>query len=138
MYSKEYIGRQSNIVAWYFSLDLYYNIVIMIDTTNLASKPLQDLLRDKTWLMDYMKRIATKIGIDVSTGKWMYKFRTTKINDYVLPPDFPDKLWKLLEILDIYIECKKAWASVSSTTQENLLFCEFKALEKKVLEHNKK
>ena len=88
--------------------------------------------------MDYMKRIATKVGIDVSTGKWMYKFRTTKINDYVLPPDFPDKLGKLLEILDIYIECKKAWAPVSSTTQENLLFCEFKALEKKVLEHNKK
>jgi hypothetical protein len=42
-----------------------------------------------------------------------------------------------LEILDIYIECKKCWAPVSSTTQENLLFCEFKALEKKVLERNK-
>ena len=79
----------------------------MIDTTNLAGKPLQDLLRDKAWLMDYMKRVATKIGIDVSTGKWMYKFRTTKINDYVLPPDWPDKLGKLLDILDIYIECKK-------------------------------
>lgn len=110
----------------------------MIDTTKLAEKPLQDLLRDKVWLMDYMKRIATKVGIDVSTGKRMFKFRTTKINDYILPPDFPDKLWKLLEIIDIYIECKKAWASVSSTTQENLLFCEFKALEKKVLERNKK
>ena len=110
----------------------------MIDTTNLASKPLQDLLRDKVNLINLMKRIATKVGIDVSTGKWMYKFRTTKINDYVLPPDFPDKLWKLLEILDIYIECKKCWAPVSSTTQENLLFCEFKALEKKVLERNKK
>lgn len=110
----------------------------MIDTTNLAGKPLQDLLRDKVWLMDYMKRIATKVGIDVSTGKRMFKFRTTKINDYVLPPDFPDKLWKLLEIIDIYIECKKAWAPVSSTTQENLLFCEFKALEKKFLERNKK
>lgn len=85
-----------------------------------------------------MKRIATKVWIDVATGKRMYKFRTTKINDYVLPPDFPDKLWKLLDILDIYIECKKAWAPVSSTTQENLLFCEFKALEKKVLERNKK
>ena len=101
----------------------------MIDTTNLSGKPLQDLLRDKVWLMDYMKRIATKVGIDVSSGKWMYKFRTTKINDYVLPPDFPDKLWKLLEILDIYITCKQCWAPVSATTQENLLFCEFKALE---------
>lgn len=110
----------------------------MIDTTKLADKPLQDLLRDKVWLMDYMKRIATKVGIDVSTGKRMFKFRTTKINDYTLPPDFPDKLWKLLEIIDIYIECKKAWAPVSSTTQENLLFCEFKALEKKFLERNKK
>lgn len=110
----------------------------MIDTTKLADKPLQDLLRDKVWLMDYMKRIATKVGIDVSTGKRMFKFRTTKINDYVLPPDFPDKLGKLLEIIDIYIECKKAWAPVSSTTQENLLFCEFKALEKKFLERNKK
>lgn len=110
----------------------------MIDTTKLADKPLQDLLRDKVWLMDYMKRIATKVGIDVSTGKRMFKFRTTKINDYILPPDFPDKLGKLLEIIDIYIECKKAWAPVSSTTQENLLFCEFKALEKKFLERNKK
>lgn len=110
----------------------------MIDTTNLASKPLQDLLRDKVNLINLMKRIATKVGIDVSTGKWMYKFRTTKVNDYVLPPDYPDKLGKLLEILDIYIECKKCWAPVSSTTQENLLFCEFKALEKKVLERNKK
>ena len=110
----------------------------MIDTTNLASKPLQDLLRDKVNLINLMKRIATKVGIDVSTGKWMYKFRTTKVNDYVLPPDYPDKLGKLLEILDIYIECKKCWASVSRTTQENLLFCEFKALEKKVLERNKK
>ena len=110
----------------------------MIDTTNLASKPLQDLLRDKSWLMDYMKRVATKIGIDVTSGKRMYKFRTSKVNDYVLPPDWPDKLGKLLDILDIYIECKKYWAPVSSTTQENLLFCEFKALEKKVLERNKK
>ena len=110
----------------------------MIDTTNLASKPLQDLLRDKVNLINLMKRIATKVGIDVSTGKWMYKFRTTKVNDYVLPQDYPDKLGKLLEILDIYIECKKCWAPVSSTTQENLLFCEFKALEKKVLERNKK
>ena len=110
----------------------------MIDTANLASKPLQDLLRDKVNLINLMKRIATKVGIDVSTGKWMYKFRTTKVNDYVLPPDYPDKLGKLLEILDIYIECKKCWAPVSSTTQENLLFCEFKALEKKVLERNKK
>jgi len=110
----------------------------MIDTDKLASKPLQDLLRDKTWLLDYAKRIATKIGIDVSNGRRMYKFRTTKINDYVLPPDFPDKIGKLLDILDIYIECKKYWAPVSSTTQENLLFCEFKALEKKVLERNKK
>lgn len=63
----------------------------MINTTNLDRKPLQDLLRDKVWLMDYMKRIATKLGIDVSTGKWMYKFRCTKIKDPNLPPDFPDK-----------------------------------------------
>ncbi len=111
----------------------------MIDTTKLADKPLQDLLRDKVWLMDYMKRIATKLNIDVSTGKWMYKFRTTKLdNHYIFPPDYPDKLGRLLEILDIYITCKQAWAPVSSTTQENLLFCEFKALEKKVLEHNQK
>lgn len=108
----------------------------MIDTSKLADKPLQDLLRDKVWLLDNMKRIASKLWIDVSTGKWMYKFRTTKLTHNVFPPDYPDKLWRLLEILDIYIECKKCWAPVSSTTQENLLFCEFKALEKKVLEHS--
>lgn len=110
----------------------------MIDTTKLADKPLQDLLRDKVWLMDYMKRVATRLWIDVTTGKWMYKFRTTKIKDELLPPDFPDKCGKLLEIIDIYITCKQYWHPVSPTTSENLLFCEFKALEKKFLEHNKK
>lgn len=132
-----YVNTHNSL--FYFLLDLYNNIIIMIDTTNLASKPLQDLLRDRTWLLDYAKRLANKLGIDVWTGKWMYKFRTSEIKwHYVFPPDFPDKIGKLLDVLDIYIECKKAWAPVSSTTQENLLFCEFKALEKKVLEHNKK
>jgi len=112
-------------------------IIKMIDTTKLAEKPLQDLLRDKVWLLDYMKRVATRLHIDVSTGKWMYKFRTTKIKDELLPPDFPDKCGRLLEILDIYITCKQCWCSVSPTTSENLLFCEFKALERKYAEHHK-
>lgn len=116
---------------------LYYNIIAMIDTTKLADKPLQDLLRDKVWLLDYMKRVANKLWIDVSTWKRMYKFRSTKVKDEILPPDFPDKCGKLLDILDIYIVCKQYWHPVSATTSENLLFCEFKALEKRFLEHNR-
>lgn len=109
----------------------------MIDTTKLAEKPLQDLLRDKVWLINYMKRVATKLWIDVSTGKRMYKFRSTKIKDEILPPDFPDKCGKLLEVLDIYITCKQCWCAVNATTSEQLLFCEFKALEKKYLKYKK-
>jgi hypothetical protein len=109
----------------------------MISVVNLDKKPLQDLLRDKVWLMDYMKRIATKLWIDVWSGKWMYKFRTAKVNDKILPQNFPDMCWKLLEIIDIYITCKQYWHPVNATTQETLLFCEFKALEKKVLESKK-
>ena len=108
----------------------------MINTKDLSKKPLQDLLRDKVWLMDYMKRIATKIGIDVTTGKWMYKFRSTELKDPVLPKDFPNKCGKLLEILDIYITCKEYNQPVQSTTLEEMLFCEFRALEKKYLEKN--
>lgn len=104
----------------------------MINTKDLSKKPLQDLLRDKVWLMDYMKRIATKIGIDVSSGKWMYKFRSTELKHNVLPKDFPDKCGRLLEILDIYITCKEYNQPVQSTTSEEMLFCEFRALEKKV------
>lgn len=109
----------------------------MINTKDLAKKPLQDLLRDKVWLMDYMKRIATKLDIDVSTGKWMYRFRTTELKDKVLPKDFPDKCGRLLEILDIYITCKEYNQPVQSTTLEEMLFCEFRALEKKYLDSNK-
>lgn len=109
----------------------------MINVTNLDRKPLQDLLRDKVWLMDYMKRIATKLGIDVWSGKRMFKFRTTKLKDSVLPENFPDMCWRLLEILDIYITCKQCWANVNATTAETLLFCEFKALEKKYLASKK-
>ena len=109
----------------------------MINTKDLSKKPLQDLLRDKVWLMDYMKRIATKVGIDVTTGKWMYKFRSTKLKDSTLPEDFPDKCGRLLEILDIYITCKEYNQPVQSTTLEEMLFCEFRALEKKYLEKNK-
>ena len=109
----------------------------MINTKDLSKKPLQDLLRDKVWLMDYMKRIATKIGIDVTTGKWMYKFRSTELKDKVLPKNFPDRCGKLLEILDIYITCKKYGHPVKSTTSEEMLFTEFRALEKKYLESKK-
>lgn len=107
----------------------------MIDTTNLANKPLQDLLRDQINHTNLMRRVATKLGIDVS-GKRVHKFRSIKIKDDIMPPDYPEKLCRLQEILWLYIDCKKCWAPVSSTTQENLLFCEFKALEKKLLEHN--
>jgi len=109
----------------------------MINTKDLSKKPLQDLLRDKVWLINYMKRIATKLDIDVSSGKRMYRFRTTKLKDSVLPTDFPDKCGKLLEILDIYITCKQYNQPVQSTTTEEMLFCEFRALEKKYLEKNK-
>lgn len=103
-----------------------------IDVTNLASKPLQDLLRDKTDLIKYMKRMAKYLNIN-TWGKRMDTLRSTNFVHPKYPNDYPEKCWRLLDVLEIYIECKKYWAPVQSTTQENLLFCEFKAIEKKIL-----
>ena len=50
----------------------------MINTINLSNKPLQDLLRDKVWLIDYMKQLAKHFNINID-GKWLNKFAAYKI-----------------------------------------------------------
>lgn len=108
----------------------------MINTKDLHKKSLQDLLTDEDWLMDYMMDIATRLGIDIS-NKRMYKFRSTKIKDGRLPPDFPNKLFKLFKIVTRYITCKKYNHPIQPTTQDELLCCEFRALQKKILDEKK-
>lgn len=89
-----------------------------------------------------MKKVATSIWIDVWSGKWMYKFETAKLPqtfvDKWFPENYPERLVRLLEVLDIYIECRKYNAPVQETEIEKLLFAEFRALEKKLLDNNRK
>ena len=114
----------------------------MIDTKNLASKPLQNLLRDKIRLLNNMKDVATSIWIDVWSGKWMFKFEHTKLPqtfvDKWFPENYPERLCRLFEVLDLYIECRKYNAPVQETPVEQCLFAEFRALEKKLLDNNNK
>jgi hypothetical protein len=46
-------------------------------------------------------------------------------------------LTHLLDILDIYIECKKCWAAVSSTTEETMFLWQIRAIEQSYLSYKK-
>jgi hypothetical protein len=46
-------------------------------------------------------------------------------------------LTHLLDILDIYIECKKCWAAVNMTTEETMFLWQIRAIEKSYLSYKK-
>lgn len=90
-----------------------------------------------------MKDVATSIWIDVSCGKWMYKFEHTKMPqryiDKWFPENYPERLCRLFEVLvEVYIECRKYNAPIQESPVEQCLFAEFRALEKKLLDSNNK
>lgn len=108
----------------------------MINTINLSNKPLQDLLRDKVWLIDYMKQLAKHFNISID-GKWLNKFAAYKLDHPVIPSNYPSMLTHLLDILDIYIECKKYWAAVNMSTEETMFLWQIRAIEKSYLSYKK-
>ena len=108
----------------------------MINTINLSNKPLQDLLRDKVWLIDYMKTLAKHFNINID-WKRLNKFSSYELEHPVIPRDYPKMLAHLLDLLDIYIECKKAWAAVSSTIEETMFLWQIRAIEKSYLSYKK-
>lgn len=108
----------------------------MIKTEHLASKSLQDLLRDKVWLINYMKQLAKHFNISID-GKWLNKFAAYKLEHPVIPANYPSMLIHLLDILDIYIECKKCGAAVTETNEEQMFLWQIRLIEKSYLSYKK-
>ena len=79
----------------------------MIDFTKERTKSLQDLLRDKQKIIEYMKLVADKIWIDTNKYKWTNEFKMKEIKSLTLPIDFPALIYKLLDIVELYITVKK-------------------------------
>lgn len=79
----------------------------MLNLTNEWTKSLQDLLRDKQRVLDYMKVTAQKMWIDTNKYKWTNEYKTKTINSDLLPIDFPLLIYKLLDVIDLYITVKK-------------------------------
>lgn len=108
----------------------------MINTEHLSRKPLQDLLRDKVWLIDYMKQLAKHFNISID-WKRLNKFSSYELTHPVIPSNYPSMLVHLLDLLDIYIECKKYWAAVSETNEEQMFLWQIRLIEKSYLSYKK-
>ena len=79
----------------------------MLNLENERQKSLQDLLRDKQKILDYMRVTAQRLGIDTNKYKRTNEYKTKTINSDLLPVDFPLLIYKLLDIVDLYITVRK-------------------------------
>lgn len=94
----------------------------MIDFRNEWNKSLQDMLRDKQRIIEYMKLVADKVWIDVNKYKWTNEFKTKTIKSLTLPLDFPSLIYKLLDTVELYITVKKySNETIVPTAEEKML-----------------
>lgn len=104
----------------------------MINLKWLENKTVDDLLRDRVWLLNNMKKVANAMWFNVES-KWLWKFRNTKLTQEQqakwLPSNYPELLCILLDTLDVYITTKQNWHSLKATQYEKDLFKQFELIE---------
>ena len=89
------------------------NIILTLTNYNMTNfkqertKSLQDLLRDKTTILEYMKVTAANMWIDINKPRRTNEYRNKTIQHLILPIDFPSLIYKLLDMVDLYITVKK-------------------------------
>jgi len=107
----------------------------MIINKNLAGESLQNLLRTKLSLLNYIKEVSVSMGIDINKGRWMNVFKEKKLSHSILPEGFPKLTCSVLDIVDLYINIKKYSTEeiipIGEETNMVLSFCDY-------IEENKK
>ena len=86
------------------------------------NKSLQDMLRDKQTILEYMKTTAQNMWIDINKYKWTNDYKTRTIDSLFLPIDFPSLIYKLLDMVDLYITVKKYSNEIIIPTDEEKEF----------------
>lgn len=92
----------------------------MLNLANEWNKSLQSLLRDKAKVLDYMKVTAQRMWIDINKYKWTNEYKTKTIDSPLLPLDFPLLIYKLLDIIELYITVRKYSQEIITPTKEEV------------------